>query len=95
MRQDLIDVLKKITPEESIRWAVPLFLILTGVLQYPLSVLGNGFADNQKQLFCFALCHDMLTGGFLVLAFRGLAHHMPRHRGKKDTQERTEYAIMS
>ena len=86
---------KKITPEESIRWAVPLFLILTGVLQYPLSVLGNGFADNQKQLFCFALCHDMLTGGFLVLAFRGLAHHMPRHHGKKDTRERTEYAIMS
>ena len=42
--------------------AVILFLIVTGVLQFPLSVLGNGFADNQKQLFCFSLCHDLLLG---------------------------------
>ena len=64
---------KKAPPEERIRWALPLFLIITGVMQFPLSVLGNGFADNQKQLFCFALCNDMLTGGFLVLLFRRLA----------------------
>ena len=52
--------------------AVPLFLIVTGALQFPLSVLGNGFADNQKQLFCFSLCHDLLLGGTLLLAGRGL-----------------------
>lgn len=55
--------------------AVFLFLIVTGVLQYPLSVLGNGFADNQKQLFCFSLCHDLLLGFtvfFLVSWMRGL-----------------------
>lgn len=52
--------------------AVPLFLIVTGALQFPLSVLGNGFADNQKQLFCFSLCHDFLLGGTLLWAGRGL-----------------------
>ena len=49
---------------------LPLFLMMTGVLQFPLSVLGNGFADNQKQLFCFALCHDFLLGGTLFMAGR-------------------------
>ncbi|MBR4539975.1 MAG: hypothetical protein IKO52_14195 [Clostridia bacterium] len=49
---------------------IPLFLMITGVLQFPLSVLGNGFADNQKQLFCFSLCHDFLLGGTLLLILR-------------------------
>ena len=44
--------------------------MITGVLQFPLSVLGNGFADNQKQLFCFSLCHDFLLGGTLLLILR-------------------------
>ncbi len=64
---------KKLLPEERIRCAVPLFIMVTGVLQYPLSVLGNGFADNQKQLFCFALCNDMLMAGALILGFRQLS----------------------
>ena len=51
---------------------LPLFLIVTGVLQYPLSVLGNGFADNQKQLFCFSLCHDLLLAGSILLGGRWL-----------------------
>ena len=64
---------KEVPAEVRIRFAVPLFLIITGILQYPLSVLGNGFADNQKQLFCFALCHDFLLAGFLILGLRRLS----------------------
>ena len=59
---------------EKLLCVIPLFLIVTGALQYPLSVLGNGFADNQKQLFCFSLCHDLLLGTtafFLVSWLRG------------------------
>lgn len=41
--------------------AVYLAVMLIGAVQYPLSVVGNGFADNQKQMFGFMLCHDMLT----------------------------------
>lgn len=70
--------------------AVPLFLIVTGALQFPLSVLGNGFADNQKQLFCFSLCHDLLLGGALLLAGRfllrlpaALAERKPRRKAGK------------
>lgn len=51
---------------------VLLFIMMTGVLQYPLSVLGNGFADNQKQLFCFSLCYDLLLGVTLLLGLRFL-----------------------
>lgn len=44
-------------------------IMLIGCLQYPLSVIGNGFADNHKQMFGFMVCHDMLvvvTGVLLV-----------------------------
>lgn len=44
-------------------------VMLIGCLQYPLSVIGNGFADNHKQMFGFMVCHDMLvvvTGVLLV-----------------------------
>ena len=36
-------------------------VMLIGAVQYPLSVIGNGFADNQKQMFGFTMCHDFLT----------------------------------
>ena len=54
---------------------VLLFVMFTGVLQYPLSVLGNGFADNQKQLFCFAATYDLLLIGCLLYAVRWLWRH--------------------
>lgn len=38
-----------------------LSIMCIGVLQYPLSVIGNGFADNNKQLYGFMLCHDLLV----------------------------------
>lgn len=43
-----------------------------GVLQYPLSVVGNGFADNNKQLYGFMLCHDLLVLFAVTAAARGL-----------------------
>ena len=36
-----------------------LAVLLTGVLQYPLPFLGNGYADTNKQLYLFMLCHDV------------------------------------
>ncbi len=38
-----------------------LCIMCIGVFQYPLTVVGNGFADNNKQLYCFMLCHDLLV----------------------------------
>ena len=54
---------------------VVLFIAFTGVFQYPLSVLGNGFADNHKQLFVFSLCHDLLLLIMIVIIFRWVCSH--------------------
>ena len=63
-----------------------IFIMMTGVLQYPLSVLGNGFADNQKQMFCFSMCHDMLLcsalPGFRLLIRLPAASEISRAVGK-------------
>ena len=36
-------------------------IMLIGALQFPLTSIGNGFADNHKQLFGFLICHDLLV----------------------------------
>lgn len=38
-----------------------LCVMFIGVMQYPLSVIGNGFADNNKQMYTFMLCHDLIV----------------------------------
>ncbi len=53
-----------------------LCIMCIGSFQYPLTVVGNGFADNNKQLYCFMLCHDLLmlfamTAGAFFLKKRG------------------------
>lgn len=44
------------------KWLIATWLgiMLIGALQFPLTTVGNGFADNHKQLFGFLLCHDLL-----------------------------------
>ncbi len=49
-----------------------LALMCIGVLQYPLTVIGNGFADNNKQLLGFMLCHDLLIVSLLTAAVKRL-----------------------
>ncbi len=72
----LRQLLDKNIPEKvKIYCCIPLFLIVTGVIQFPLSVIGNGFVDNQKQMFGFALCHDLLMTGVFVLCARYLYYY--------------------
>lgn len=54
-----------------------LCIMAIGVLQYPLSVIGNGFADNNKQLYGFMLCHDLLV----LFAVTAAAYRLWRGRG--------------
>ena len=35
-------------------------LMMIGALQFPLTAIGNGFADSHKQLYGFLICHDLL-----------------------------------
>ena len=43
-----------------------------GAFQYPLTVIGNGFADNNKQLFTFMLCHDLMVIAGVTVGLRAL-----------------------
>lgn len=48
-------------PKKKFFILLSLAIMLVGVFQYPLSVLGNGFADNNKQMYTFMICHDLLV----------------------------------
>ncbi len=48
-------------------------LMLTGIIQYPLPFIGNGYADTTKQLYLFMLCWDLtmlIALGWLLSAIR-------------------------
>ena len=61
------------------RWkmlsVVFLWILLTGAVQFPISVIGNGFADNHKQMFGFMMCHDFLVVFSLTILVRYLKMH--------------------
>ena len=65
--------------ERDSRWkmlsVVFLWILLTGAVQFPISVIGNGFADNHKQMFGFIMCHDFLVVFSLTIIIRYLRTH--------------------
>ncbi len=63
---------RKTTAQNRMLIVLMLALMCIGVLQYPLTVIGNGFADNNKQLFGFMLCHDLLLVTLLTAAVKRL-----------------------
>lgn len=73
----IFGVLRK--KDADIRWkllaVIYLGVMLIGAVQYPLSVIGNGYADNHKQMFGFMMCHDFLVLFSLVVGLRYLRHH--------------------
>ena len=73
-------VRRKVSPRNKLLIATFLGIMLIGALQYPLTAIGNGFADNHKQLYGFMICHDML----LALGLPALLMRLSR-RGKGRT----------
>lgn len=65
-----------------------LIIILSGAMQFPLSVIGNGFIDNIKQLFMFRLIHDIIivSAGYIcfVWIWNILQTHSNLLEGKKE-----------
>lgn len=49
-----------------------LAVMCIGVFQFPLSVVGNGYADNNKQLYAFMLCHDLLVISLITFVIHWL-----------------------
>ncbi|MCH5287462.1 MAG: hypothetical protein J1E43_08565 [Christensenellaceae bacterium] len=62
------------------KWLIATWLgvMLIGALQFPLTTVGNGFADNHKQLFGFLLCHDLLLALGAPKALIGLKRLLQR-----------------
>lgn len=59
-------VRKKSSGVEKLLSGFMIVIVFAGALQFPLSVIGNGFIDNTKQLFMFRFIHDII---FSVVAF--------------------------
>ena len=73
-------LLVKKRPKNPMRLWLMLFVLILGVLQYPLPYLGNGEADIAKQLYVFNMTFDfsllgaVWTGLRKLLSFRECNH---------------------
>ncbi|MDD3335787.1 MAG: hypothetical protein PHI98_09790 [Eubacteriales bacterium] len=52
---------KKVALQEKLLIILYLAILCIGIFQFPLTVIGNGMADNNKQEAGFMLCHDLLV----------------------------------
>ncbi len=64
---------------------LPVLLILTGALQYPLPMVGNGHSDPVKQLYLFREIYDMILLLVIVYAVFRLPKlkHLLTNAGRK------------
>lgn len=58
---------KKTNAETKILSAFMIIIVFMAALQFPLTVIGNGFIDNIKQLFMFRLIHDVIITVMLFM----------------------------
>lgn len=63
---------RKRPPQQRLLALLFICVMLVGAFQYPLTVIGNGFADNNKQLFTFMLCHDLMVITAVTVCLRAL-----------------------
>lgn len=75
---------KGCSPRQKLLLVLVLGIMCIGVLQFPLSVVGNGYADNNKQLYAFMLCHDLLIITLLTFVTHWL---MGKAQPKETIQE--------
>ena len=54
-----------------------------------LSVIGNGFADNHKQMFGFIMCHDFLVVFSLTILIRFFRNGFGREKKPTGAMEET------
>ena len=57
---------KKTNTRNKLMFFFYILIMCMGIVQFPLSVIGNGFTDNIKQLFVFRLIHDIV---FVIALF--------------------------
>ena len=60
---------KKKSIQDKVLLCVLLAVSAIGIMQYPLTIIGNGFADNTKQLFIFRVTLDITIFTALFLLY--------------------------
>lgn len=84
---------KKTAPNKKLLITLLLCVMFVGVMQYPLSVIGNGFADNNKQMYTFMLCHDLLlVTGIAVVVRKLIPKNFLREKGVEHHAKEEESA---
>ncbi len=62
---------RKRSPQQRLLTGLFLVIMLCGILQFPLSVIGNGFSDNIKQIYMF---REVWDGTLLTLTAVAVTH---------------------
>lgn len=72
---------KSTTGQNRMLAAFMIVVVFAGAIQFPLSVIGNGFIDNTKQLFMFRLVHDIIitVTAFAVFVYLRRWMHTTKH----------------
>lgn len=60
---------KKYQGKDKLLIGMYLVIVFIGLIQFPLTFIGNGYADNTKQLYIFRLTYDIVisVGVYLIL----------------------------
>ncbi len=77
---------KRIRASVKMLWFILLCIMLIGVLQFPMTALGNGFADSNKQLYTFMLCYDIMVIVIIAAGARQLHQWWLRRLALKSEQ---------
>jgi hypothetical protein len=85
---------KKYTARDKLLIGLYLLIAFIGIIQFPLSTIGNGLADNTKQLYLYRLTYDLtvIMGCYMLLIklkgiFSGISINLLRNISEKLRQE--------
>lgn len=77
--------------ENSLLIVLFICIMLTGIFQYPLAYIGNGYADTNKQLYLFMLSYDITMLWTVVFVVQKMCMYLKRivtmYRSTRKEQE--------
>lgn len=78
---------RKTCKKDKLLMGLFLCMSLTGLIQFPLTFIGNGFADNTKQLYLFRLTYDITFFLGIYLLFLGIGSLLHRTKERLNQQQ--------
>ena len=75
---------KKTDGKSKLYYMMFLIIMAVGVFEFPLTVIGNGYSDNIKQLYLFRVVFDIMILVVIGWVIDYLRKREGRHEGKED-----------